>query len=371
MTDEFWEEQADQSRVKTDIVVAYLDAWWQIMKARATRVAYVDLYSGPGRFRDGTESTPLKVLRKALEDARLSSSLMTLFNDIEIDYSRQLEFEIQRLPGIGRLRFPPIIKHGPVSDDIEHELETAFAGVPTLSFLDPWGYKGLSANLLGRLVQGFGCDAIFFFNYNRVQSGVSNDRVEAHMRGLFGALRLAGLRDQLRALPPQERERAISRALADSLAEHGAPLMLPFKVWTPRKRISHYLCFITKNKTAYLIMKEIMAQHGWADEDGVPRLEYVPQRSGRQLQLFEVQRPIRNLGVDLARTFQGRTLQVRDVVSEHNVGTPFVKANYKKVLLEMEAKGQVACEPPADRRRKQKGRPTLADTVRVTFPPSP
>jgi three-Cys-motif partner protein len=40
--------------------------------------------------------------------------------------------------------------------------------VPTLVFLDPCGYKGLSLKLISSVLAGFGNDCIFFFNYSRI-----------------------------------------------------------------------------------------------------------------------------------------------------------------------------------------------------------
>ena len=48
----------------------------------------------------------------------------------------------------------------------------------------------------------------------------------------------------------------------------------------------------------------------------------------------------------------------------HNVGRPYTMKNYKAVLLKMEERGLIQCEPPARERRKD----TFADHVRVTFP---
>ncbi|HWQ28603.1 MAG TPA: three-Cys-motif partner protein TcmP [Dehalococcoidia bacterium] len=371
MTDDFWVEQADQSRVKTEIVVDYLKAWWQIMKKRAPQVGYVDLFSGPGRFDDGTESTPLLVLRTALEDKELSSRLKTFFNDINERYVRRLRQTISEIDGIGRLRYPPIVKNSRVSAETEREIERTCGQIPILSFLDPWGYVGLSAKLIAKLVRGFGSDAIFFFNYTAINRAITLDSVGPHLAQLLGPARLAKLRQDLPA-PPDERERRIVKALMDSLQERDSRLLtLTFRVWTPRKTTSHYICFTTKNPTAYKVMKDIMARRGWVDEDGVPRLEYVPPSSGRPLGLFESPRPLRELPSALLDRFAGRSVRFRQLVDEHHVGTPFVEANYRTVLLTMEQQGQIECDPPADRRRRRQGRPTLSDNVVIRFPNRP
>ena len=53
--------------------------------------------------------------------------------------------------------------------------------VPTLFFVDPWGYKGLSLSLINSVLKNWGCDCIIFFNYNRINMGLHNEAVEEHM----------------------------------------------------------------------------------------------------------------------------------------------------------------------------------------------
>ena len=70
--EEFFEEQSDESEVKSRIVEKYFDAWSRILlptvKKQNRTLAYVDLYAGPGRYRDGSASTPLLVLQRAIEN---------------------------------------------------------------------------------------------------------------------------------------------------------------------------------------------------------------------------------------------------------------------------------------------------------------
>jgi len=65
----FFDESTDQSQVKTAIVSKYFWAWAHVIspfaKKRGTRIAYIDLFTGPGRYKDGTKSTPLLILEQA------------------------------------------------------------------------------------------------------------------------------------------------------------------------------------------------------------------------------------------------------------------------------------------------------------------
>ena len=66
----FFEEQQEQSQVKAVIVQKYFWAWSKIMikTNKVKKVAYIDLFSGPGRYKDGSKSTPLLVLENAVGD---------------------------------------------------------------------------------------------------------------------------------------------------------------------------------------------------------------------------------------------------------------------------------------------------------------
>jgi hypothetical protein len=79
-------------------------------------------------------------------------------------------------------------------------------------------------------------------------------------------------------------------------------------------------------------------------------------------------RPIDELRRMLQADFVGRRLTVKQLYEGHHLGQPFVLKNYKDILVEMEAAGEVSCSPPAAERPKRHGRPTMADKVLVTFP---
>ena len=367
-TDSFFEESKDQSAVKTAIVSKYFWSWAKVIIPQVRnrpdpKIAYLDLFAGPGRYKDGTKSTPLLILEKAIEDPEMSQMLVTIFNDKDDDSTRELEHAINRLPGIEKLKHHPLV----MNDEVGSEMVKVFSQislVPTLFFVDPWGYKGLSLQLVNSVLKDWGCDCIFFFNYNRINMGLSNPVVQEHMASLFGEKREAGMRAKLEGLAPQDRENYIVEELCDALGAKRGRFVLPFTFKSEAgTRTSHHLIFVSKHPLGYGIMKEIMAGESSLHEQGVPSFQYSPADQRFPL-LFELNRPLDDLEEMLLAQFAGRTLAMKEIYERHHVGRRFIKKNYKDVLKQMEAKGVIRCAP------SKRPKNTLGVNVQVTFPPA-
>ncbi|MBC7944548.1 MAG: three-Cys-motif partner protein TcmP [Burkholderiales bacterium] len=370
MTDRrFFEISREQSRVKAVIVTKYFLAWASVMMGAqdrhagnyGDRIAYLDLFAGPGRYEDGTKSAPLMILEKAIADEKLRSRLVTIFNDADKQCTRELQSTIADLPGIETLRYPPQVLHEEVGAEIiKMFVQTKM--VPTFFFVDPWGYKGLSLRLIDVVLKDWGCDCIFFFNYNRISMGLSNELVEEHMNALFGEERAERLREKLHGLTSEERELVIVEELCAALKDTAANkrYVLPFRFRTDSgKRTSHHLIFVSKGFKGYEIMKDVMARESSSSDQGVASFEYSPA-SNRQPLLFELSQPLDGLGEMLLKHFGGRTLSFREIYERHNVDRPFIERNYKDVLLKLESTGAISTS------KHRKG--TFGPKVIVKFP---
>jgi three-Cys-motif partner protein len=367
----FFDESRQQSVIKARIVAKYFWVWAKVIiptaKKQGNRIAYIDLFAGPGRYKDGTVSTPLKVLEQAIADPDMSQMLVALFNDRDTENARSLESAIAKLPGIEKLRYKPQVRDQEVGTEIV-QLFSKMKLAPTFFFVDPWGYKGLSLGLINSVLKNWGCDCIFFFNYNRVSMGLPNDAVRKHMDVLFGAERAEQLREKLAGLRPEERETLIVEELSEALRGMGGKYVLPFRFRDEAgSRTTHHLIFVSKDFTGYEIMKEIMAKESSDAAQGVASFEYSPASEKYPL-LFDLTAPLNDLENDLRRRFAGRTLTMEQVYMQHNVGRPFIRRNYKRALGNLEAENKIQADPPAERRRMYKGERTFPEHVRVTFP---
>jgi len=227
----FYAQQTAQSKVKAEIITKYAASRATIIAgAGATKVVHLDLWAGRGEYDDGAESTPLMVLRNAIADAIVPRSLMTIFNDK--DHAVELRAAIDALPGIDTLAYRPEVLGmavGSGTPAILQKVRPMIGQAPTLTFLDPWGYTGLTRDLLRALLRDWACEVMFFFNFNRVNMDITNEIVKPHMEALFGPERLASLRAVVAELEGEARDRAVMAALYEMVREVGGEFILPFR----------------------------------------------------------------------------------------------------------------------------------------------
>jgi len=360
----FFRESTEASRVKAEILAKYFSAWAMVISrsTRGEKIAYVDLFAGRGRYGDGTPSTPLLVLERAIRDPTVRDMLVSIFNDR--DHAATLRAEIDALPGIETL------KHRPLVDDMDVSEQTAeifrtISLLPTLTFIDPWGYRRLSRELIQALLKDWGCDCVFFLNYNRINMGLTNKKVAKHMESIFGPGWLGELRLEIRGLGPTRRERIVLRALREGLRQLGGDYVRPFRFLRANGRTSHYLVFVTKGFKGVEIMRDVMAGMSSSDVDGVASFAYDP-RPINQLE-FPSPSPLDRLKAKIIDDFAGAALTVRLLFERHSGDGRFTFKNYQEALRRLEADGAVTIGRPSPR-RFYAGKATMPEGARVTIP---
>ena len=366
MTERFFEERQEQSEAKARIVTKYFSAWARVIMPSAQRnggkIAYIDLYAGPGRYKDGAASTPLLVLQTAINHTQMSQMLVSYFNDAENNNIKTLEKEIRKLPNVENLKYSPIIRCGEIDDEAEQYF-TQTQLIPAFSFVDPFGYKGLSLKIVKGVIKDWGCDCVFFFNYNRINAGITNNNVSRHIDALFSKARADKLRQTLPGRPPQFREAVILEALAQEIKDLGGQYVLPFTFKNSAgTRTSHKLIFVSKSFKGYEIMKDIMAKESSTQDEGVPSFTYCPADASMPL-LFSLAQPIGKLRDGLQHYFAGQEVTLQEVYETHSVDTPYIKKNYREVIKQLEADDIVSAYSTKGKRRAF----TYPDHVRIKF----
>lgn len=358
----FFEKPKVKTEIKASIVSKYFGAWQNVIGGRANRIVYADLFAGPGRFKDGTESTPLLVLKRAINTPRLSNKLVAVFCDVNAPTCRQLQHEIDALPGIERLQTRPVVQCRS-ADVSTWEVIEELAGrkAPTLVFLDPWGYAGLTMDLIGRSIAGWGCECIFFFNYSVVSRHLANPTIEpGELDRLFGGKHAAAVRAATEGLSGESRRNQVLEALRLAIRSQGGGYVRDFNFLN-----RHFIIHVTKHVSGHEIMKRVMAGYG-RDVYGVPIYRYLRHTPQAQEGLWS-RTGVPELADDLALHYSGERITFGELFARHHPGTPYIPPNYRHTLLSMERQKRVSLEWPTTKKRRPD---TLPDGVTITFPRS-
>lgn len=375
MNAEFFQEQREQSLIKARIVSKYFSAWARVILGvqkkypqNQQKMAYIDLFAGPGRYDDQSKSTPLLVLETILKNPDLASRMITLFNDKDTANIESLKASIAQLDGIEKLAYAPDFYNEEVGDEIAKMFNDSRL-VPTFFFVDPWGYKGLSLNLVSSIIKDWGCDCVFFFNYNRVNMGVNNDAIKPHMISLFGEEDLDFVRKECeKSRTPADREMIVVGELCNALRKNGSRFVLPFRFKNDDgTRTSHHLIFLSKDFRGYDIMKEIMHKESSDNTSGVASFEYNPRDVySKQYSLFDMlSSPLDDLQGMLMQKYKGKTIGFVQLYEEHSIDKPYVRKNYKDVLRALYEAGEIKAVNSETGKPPKRG--TFSDDMRITF----
>jgi len=276
-----------------------------------------------------------------------------------------LEDAIRKLQGIGQLKYEPKFYNLKIGEDI---INTIIEPVkcPALLFIDPCGYKGLSLEMIWSVLKGWGCDCLFFLNYNRINMALQNPCVDKTITDALGKDTIQKIRGRSPGLAPKEKEAAVIEEIASFFKYRGAQYLLPFRFLDRNdRRTSHYLILVTKHFKGYDIMKDIMAKESQKDNSDVPSFEYSYSSSDNQI-LFPYAQPLSELPGMLLGEFKHVTIELDTLYKRHSVGKPYTKKNYRSVLNQLEEEGQIEIEPK--NRRVRNDEKTFGKGVIIKFP---
>jgi len=363
--EDFWKKQAEHSRVKTEIVVKYFCSWASIMKPRCGQLTYLDLFSGRGSYEDGTPSTPLRILEEVVSDTTLQGCLRVFFYEGNAKNFRELKTSVESHSAYHLMSTKPIPDNKVIKRDIIRKLPIDDC---TFCFIDPFGYRGVSLELLWLVTKNWGCDCLFNLSTSGIVRNVRDLKKAPQIEELFGVSSFDAIKGEL-VKPTRRRsfEVVMLRELKKTLHALGVPFFISFCVkFDKSKRTSHHLIFITKHWLGFRIMKDIMAEYSVKDTDNIPQYRY-SKVDEQQLQL-QFHYTIDQLKAKLCEDFAGRTISVKQICDAcHEHGYVFLDKNIKRALLLLENEEIVKVDKPANQRPKTKGHISLGDKRIVTF----
>ena len=280
MSDNFFASQTLRSRIKSSVVGDYYGEWGHIIahgRRSSGVMGYVDLFAGPGIYEDGAESTPLIILRKTLGSRVLSEQVQLVFNDKDPGYVSTLKQAVAGLASSGSMS----LRHKPLFFNFEvgagtlnwfRELDLSSC----LFFLDPFGYRGLTIDLISGLVREWGSDCIFLFNYSALHKHLYNEGEDTSVAEFWNSEDLGSLKETLSGFSPSDSEYRTVSFLSECLYRRGVPYVLPMRfTMEGSTQTSYHLVLASKHFRAYELMQKVMHRASTGHVGGPVPFEFV------------------------------------------------------------------------------------------------
>jgi three-Cys-motif partner protein len=264
--EDFFDSQTPSSLIKAMIVAKYFPSYCRIIgnKAKWKAARYVDLFAGPGIYKDGNHSTPLLLGRAIADDQVLRNRVQWKFNDNK--YMAELQSNFNEEFPEGTFQYAPRFCDKTVGEDeaIDRWLNMPHGPLneyPTLLFFDPFGYKTINTIVLSKFLGGWANELFLFVNIKRINAAIKNKKFDDLMLSLFPTT-IDQLRVQTvyKAGNPYQRLGLIINNLGDEFKKQltGTVFCCGFKFQEEDSdSTSHYLLHVCKHSSGYGLIKSV------------------------------------------------------------------------------------------------------------------
>jgi three-Cys-motif partner protein len=362
-SERYWKKpKTPHSHLKSKLVIDYFGIWASILAQKAERIAYLDLFAGKAMHKSGEYSTGIEVLYTAKKNQMIREKIRLIFNDVKVRNCRNLE-EFLIKNELGRhFDVKPVVRNLKIDKLIAGKLAKVRM-IPTFCFIDPYGYRGLSINLVQAVLKDYGSDAFIFFYTSGINRNILRKDAQDDMIALFGEKRYKEIIKRITTVK-QSREDYLLQQFRQAVNSVGAQYFIALQVnFHNSRRISHHLVFLSKHRLGFNRMKNVMYKYS-VREDGIPRYLYVEgcENPGDQQNVSFVG-PMSELKQFLKEKYAGRKVLVEHIVEElDKLRLNYVDRNIQDALMLLENDGVVEVTADSGRRRV-KGKMGLQQVV--------
>jgi len=345
------------TRAKHEILRRYLGAWMSIIGSTFEKWVYVDGFSGPGRYSNNEEGSPLIALKTAM-GLKLMYSRGPIFCFHEQNAER-LQCLRQNIADISiPSRFRVFLEQGDFSDKYKptdsRYCDNNRKPFPTFAFLDPFGFSGVPFSKVEEILSHDRCEVFINFSIDSINRfiGHPNDATCGHIIDAFGSQECVEIAKNALGRAYSLRNHYAERL--GTIARH----VRHFEMRTKGGKLSYYLFFATNHRLGHIRMKEAMLKVGGT------AFGYSAVEGPDQLELFVANAPEQVADSLLKRYDQSECsyLKMRAYIEDD---TDHLKRHLDAALKRLEQDGKITVT------RQGSGRTRLSfkDGDRIDFKP--
>ncbi|MCR3720160.1 three-Cys-motif partner protein [Prauserella flava] len=332
--DTVWELKP-HTAAKHQLLTGYLKAWFPILSRWNSRLVFIDGFAGPGIYKGDKPGSPVQALDVLLEhthkDAMSSSEFIFMFNEAEKDRYDKLDTVVNEYIA-NHQPWPANIKVKTGCDSFEYVAEGILKHLeeqkknlaPTFAFVDPFGVKGLSMDLLSRLLSFDRCELFVYFDFNTVNRFAAAGNIDDRLAELFGTDQFKRAAD----LTGSERKTFLHDLYQSQLMDAcGFKYVKSFEMINETGHTGYFLFYGTRNFMGLKTMKEVM----WNVDPGGGAV-FSDILAGQDV-LFDIKPDTLPLQEDLAQQFRGKRVSVETLEQYVVIETPYAAKHLKKATL--------------------------------------
>lgn len=341
MTEVTWPIKA-HTVAKHDILRGYLGAWFSIMSKQNRRILYLEGFAGPGIYEGGEPGSPLIALDTLIDHPiflkREETEFIFVFIEKDNSRFRSLNNEIQKYWLKKETKQPKNITVEVIKDDFKKTVEDILEQVdspnttlvPTFAFVDPFGWAGVSLDLMTRLISFDRCEVLVTFMYDSISRFLKDPYVEKSLVEFFGTDKYK----EFIELAGEERKSSLQKLFVNQLREKaGFKYMISFELISERGKTEYFLIHGTRHQMGFTKMKEAM----WTlDASGGFRFS---ARSRDKQSLFDKE-PSESLKKDILQEFKGKEVNILAVESYVDK-TLYLGKHMRESLRNLEIEGAI------------------------------
>lgn len=382
----FFERQLEHSKAKLALLKNYALVWMRkvTLGTPERRCLIIDTFAGAGYYEDGSEGSPILLIKEAMNFAEQSKCFKTSkFNNITLIFSEKnketfikLKENIENLINqkIVSEKFNVLNKYNNIeiaitNDSFENFVNNLLAKIdniiPTLMFIDPFGYKNISLDIISKLIQQYdNCELLINFMYeefNRFLFKEDNKNFVETQKGFYGN-NLSEIQEKIKnsCSTPKERREIIISGYKENLKNAGADYILDFDI-EKNNKVKMTMVFCTRNLYGFDVMKENMFKT-------CKNTDFEYHTTSPQLSLFsdcDEDKIVSELAGYIYNKFSGKkvmTTRIKDYCMKHQY---IPSSFYKKALKLLEKSDKIISVNKINEEKRRKG--TFPDDCFVIF----
>jgi len=337
--DEKW-KYSEHTKVKHEVFSKYIKAWSNILGTYHSLNIF-DCFAGRGRYIDGSEGSPLKILQILInlkKNQGKPENAYCHFIEKNKDNHDNLCDEITNFKtqntNLDWLEIKTYCdEFSNILDDIIRDngdsISTGFF------FIDPFGFSGISLELIKKILTYERTEVFITFMTRDVNRFLKSPPHQSSIQELFGC---ENVQEMLTQEPyfGLKREQAILSLYRNQLHEKtGVKYTFPFQVKADKNlQTVYYLIHCTNNPMGCELMKAIMYKSGTEGRFG-----YFGPAEGQLLleNFFEID----TLCNYMLEKYNNKTISFIDLIHENLMETTFIRKHYRDAILQLEKKFQI------------------------------